>query len=303
MREHIYEGGALLARIDSSGTNYYHQDHLSNRMVTNSSGGVVAEMGHFPFGEAWYSASGNSEWVFTTYQHNQETGLEYALARYYDPRTAAFCSADPVGGDPSDPESWNGYVYARDNPTNLTDPSGKSWLGWFIGVLADIAAIGTLTPELIGFGIAQAADAIGSAIALAGAEQIGADTSQLPQVFTTVTVYASAPAPWETVAAGLGGIGGVAAIPSSLNARNSARFEKARGKAQQNLNNKDCQTFLQTQGVNPSDLKSAVDNETPWNGVKSGISEPPLRRLATTFIFVRVEGSPQSILSTKDYTT
>ena len=41
-REYVYAGGALLARIDSSGTNYYHQDHLSNRMVTNSSGGVAA---------------------------------------------------------------------------------------------------------------------------------------------------------------------------------------------------------------------------------------------------------------------
>ncbi|HEV3481437.1 MAG TPA: hypothetical protein VGR97_03825, partial [Candidatus Acidoferrales bacterium] len=56
-REYIYAGGALLARIDSSGTNYYHQDHLSNRMVTNSSGSVVAEMGHFPFGESWYNAT------------------------------------------------------------------------------------------------------------------------------------------------------------------------------------------------------------------------------------------------------
>lgn len=272
-REFIYGNGELLVQVSGGATTYYQKDHLSVRMITDASGNVTGQEGHFPFGEAWYSSNGSSEWVFTTYQHDQATGLEYALARYYDPRTAAFCSADPVGGDPSDPESWNRYAYARDNPINLTDPSGKSWLGWFIGVLADIAAIGTLTPELIGFGIAQAADAIGSAIALAGAEQIGADTSQLPQVFTTVTVYASAPVPWETVAAGLGGIGGVAAIPSPLNPRNSARFEKARGKAQQNLNNKDCQTFLQTQGVNPSDLKSAVNNETPWNGVKSGISE------------------------------
>jgi hypothetical protein len=35
-REYIYGGSALLAKIDSSGTKYYHQDHLSNRLVTSS---------------------------------------------------------------------------------------------------------------------------------------------------------------------------------------------------------------------------------------------------------------------------
>ena len=32
-REYIYAGSALLAKIDSSGTKYYHQDHLSNRLL------------------------------------------------------------------------------------------------------------------------------------------------------------------------------------------------------------------------------------------------------------------------------
>ena len=68
-REYIYAGGALLAKVDSSGTNYYHQDHLSNRMVTNSSGSVVAEMGHFPFGESWYNAT-NEKLYFTTYEYD-----------------------------------------------------------------------------------------------------------------------------------------------------------------------------------------------------------------------------------------
>ena len=38
-REYIYSGAALLAKIDSTGTHYYHQDHLSNRLTTTSSGG------------------------------------------------------------------------------------------------------------------------------------------------------------------------------------------------------------------------------------------------------------------------
>ncbi|HEV2287463.1 MAG TPA: hypothetical protein VGR81_00760 [Candidatus Acidoferrales bacterium] len=40
--EYVYAGGALVAKVNSSGTFYYHQDQLSNRMVTNSSGGQTS---------------------------------------------------------------------------------------------------------------------------------------------------------------------------------------------------------------------------------------------------------------------
>jgi len=96
-REYIYAGGALLARIDSTGTNYYHQDHLSNRMVTNSSGGVAAEMGHFPFGESWYNAT-NDKLYFTTYEYDSESGNHYAMARY---PFARFIRARRAGLQPS----------------------------------------------------------------------------------------------------------------------------------------------------------------------------------------------------------
>jgi hypothetical protein len=49
------------------------------------------------------------------------------MARYYDSRTGTFCSADPLAGDPSDPQSWNRYPYGRNDPIDVTDPSGKSW--------------------------------------------------------------------------------------------------------------------------------------------------------------------------------
>ena len=139
-REFIYGNGELLATVSGGATTYYQSDHLSVRMTTDSSGNILGQQGHFPFGEAWYSSSGNTEWMFTTYQHDQETGLEYALARYYDPRTATFCSADPVEGNPSDPESWNRYIYARDNPINLTDPSGQFWLWHALELIGMIAA-------------------------------------------------------------------------------------------------------------------------------------------------------------------
>ncbi len=44
-REYVYSGTTLLAKIDPSGTKYYHQDHLSNRLVTDSSGNAYAQLG------------------------------------------------------------------------------------------------------------------------------------------------------------------------------------------------------------------------------------------------------------------
>ncbi len=49
------------------------------------------------------------------------------LARYYDSRTGTFCSADPLAGSPGDPQSWNRYPYGRNDPIDVTDPSGQHW--------------------------------------------------------------------------------------------------------------------------------------------------------------------------------
>src|SRR5579883_2214117 len=122
-REYIYSGSALLAKIDSSGTKYYHQDHLSNRMVTDASGTKVAEMGHFPYGESWYNAT-SDKLVFTTYERDSESGNDYAQARYHVSGLGRFSSPDPIAGSTSDPQSFNRYSYVRNMPVMLSDPSG-----------------------------------------------------------------------------------------------------------------------------------------------------------------------------------
>jgi len=130
-REYIYGGGQMLAMISGGTINYYHQDHLSVRLITDANGNEIGEQGHFPFGESWYQSNTTAKWVFTTYQRDSETGLDYAMARFYDSRVASFCSADPIRGTPDDPQSWNRYSYARNNPVNITDPSGEFWGSFF----------------------------------------------------------------------------------------------------------------------------------------------------------------------------
>ncbi|GAB3984111.1 RHS repeat-associated core domain-containing protein [Actinoallomurus acanthiterrae] len=50
-------------------------------------------------------------------------GLTQLGAREYDTNTGRFLSVDPVF-DQSDPQSWNGYAYADNDPTTHSDPSG-----------------------------------------------------------------------------------------------------------------------------------------------------------------------------------
>ena len=52
--------------------------------------------------------------------------VDYVGARYYASQTGRFTSVDPghVSGNILDPQSWNGYAYARNNPLTSVDPSG-----------------------------------------------------------------------------------------------------------------------------------------------------------------------------------
>lgn len=129
-------GGVVVGQWDVTGTaqnytvtlpttaaHYYHQDHLSNRIVTDSSGSVVEQLGHFPFGESWYNGSAE-KWFFTTYERDSESGNDYAMARYHVSRLGRLSSPDPLAGSIADPQSLNRYAYSINDPANATDPSG-----------------------------------------------------------------------------------------------------------------------------------------------------------------------------------
>jgi RHS repeat-associated protein len=135
-KEYIYTGGQMVASISGSATSYYHQDHLSNRLVTDSSGTVTEQTGTFPYGESWYTASGE-KLVFTTYERDAESGNDYAMARTYSSRLGRFTAVDPLNGDISDPQSLNRYVYALDDPINGADPTGM-----FDGNLTGMSGVG-----------------------------------------------------------------------------------------------------------------------------------------------------------------
>jgi RHS repeat-associated protein len=90
-----------------------------------------------PFGEAIQAGVGGrsaaqgyvAESVrqgFTLYERDDETGLDYAQARYYANCQGRFTTPDPLlsSGDVASPQSWNRYAYAFNSPLVNTDPFG-----------------------------------------------------------------------------------------------------------------------------------------------------------------------------------
>ena len=98
----------------------------------------MGEQGTYPFGESWYNNSTTSNWVYTTYERDTESGDDYALARSYANTNGRFLSPDPLEGIVGDPQSWNRYAYVENDPINLSDPSGQGFWEDLGFAIADI---------------------------------------------------------------------------------------------------------------------------------------------------------------------
>ncbi|MFZ0819216.1 MAG: RHS repeat-associated core domain-containing protein [Candidatus Acidiferrales bacterium] len=133
-REYIYSGNRLVARFTSSATNYYLRDHLSNRVITDSSGTVIEQLGHYPYGETWYD-TGSEKWKFSIHERDSESANDFAMARYIVSRLGRFSSPDLHSGRLIIPQSLNRYAYALDDPINMVDllgldaEAGNCWWG------------------------------------------------------------------------------------------------------------------------------------------------------------------------------
>ena len=66
---------------------------------------------------------------FTGKERDSESGLDNFGARYMSSVMGRFMSADPkhVRAHLSDPQSFNRYIYTRDNPLLYIDPDGKDF--------------------------------------------------------------------------------------------------------------------------------------------------------------------------------
>jgi RHS repeat-associated protein len=109
---------------------YYHSDHLgSTSLITDLEGNIVQHVEYVPFGEVFIEERNNmwnTPYLFNAKELDEETGLYYYGARYYDPRIALFLGVDPLS---EKYPNFSVYIYTFQNPVKFIDPTGMEGEG------------------------------------------------------------------------------------------------------------------------------------------------------------------------------
>lgn len=104
---------------------YYHSDHLgSSSYITNLDGEVVQHIEYVPFGEVFIEERNNiwnTPYLFNAKEFDEETGLYYYGARYYDPRISLWMSTDPMQ---EKYPNFSSLCFTFNNPLNYIDDHG-----------------------------------------------------------------------------------------------------------------------------------------------------------------------------------
>ena len=105
---------------------YYHPGHLgSSSYITNLDGEVAQHIEYVPFGEVFIEERNNTwntPYLFNAKEFDEETGMYYYGARYYEPRLSLWMTVDPKM---EKYQNVSAYVYCLNNPLKIIDPDGK----------------------------------------------------------------------------------------------------------------------------------------------------------------------------------
>jgi RHS repeat-associated protein len=131
--KYYFLGGRQIALRRNGQLFYLHGDHLGSTSVMsygqghgNMNTAVPDSRGRYlPFG-GWRATPTQTitDRGYTGHKQNDDIGLIYMNARYYVPYINRFLSPDSIVPRPTDPQSYNRYSYARNNPLNRIDPTG-----------------------------------------------------------------------------------------------------------------------------------------------------------------------------------
>jgi RHS repeat-associated protein len=155
---------SVYGKFRSQVVSYTHGDWLGSiRLSSSPTNTALGDVSYAPFGEQ-YSLWGSNG--FLSFAGMDAGGPEYGAQNRWFPIQSRWISPDPAGLsaiDPSNPQSWNRYTYALNNPLALTDPSGLACEVWSDDaggyVLAD-AATPDACAEINGFWIDPVIDSV-----------------------------------------------------------------------------------------------------------------------------------------------
>jgi len=120
-------GNQRIAAAINGTFDYFGYDALGSQVVVlNNSGNIIGSQLYGPYGDPRYSTGTLPTSIgFTGQQADSVTGLDYYVARYYDPVVGGFLSPDSVQGNA---QGMNPYAYVGNNPETWTDPTGQMFV-------------------------------------------------------------------------------------------------------------------------------------------------------------------------------
>ncbi|MEO7097751.1 MAG: RHS repeat-associated core domain-containing protein [Luteolibacter sp.] len=78
--------------------------------------------------DAYRTSSTDYDRGYTGHEQLDDSGLIHMNGRIYDPELGRMLSPDPMVQVPEYSQNFNRYSYVMNNPLNMTDPSGFSWI-------------------------------------------------------------------------------------------------------------------------------------------------------------------------------
>jgi len=135
--QHVYfydPGGRLLADLVVGGQATIYQYFAGQRIhqYTDRVGTVrydryVGARHYYPYGEEITSTNSDT-YKFAQLHRDGDTGLDYAVNRYYGSGIGRFLNTDPNGAGTcqGNPQTQNRFAYVHDDPVNYFDPQGTN---------------------------------------------------------------------------------------------------------------------------------------------------------------------------------
>jgi RHS repeat-associated protein len=121
-----YYAGAERVAMRQGGVLYYiFGDHLGSTAVVKNTQGGKTELRYTAWGTTRYEyGSTPTDRRYTGQREEDSLGLYFYNARWYDPALGRFIQADTIVPGAGNPQAWDRYAYANNNPANSTDPTG-----------------------------------------------------------------------------------------------------------------------------------------------------------------------------------
>jgi RHS repeat-associated protein len=113
-----------IARSNSAGINWYLTDRLGSITgLTDDNGKLINSTTYDSYGHiaSQSNPTAADQFAFTGREFDQETGLYYFRARYYNPDLGTFLSDDPIGFESG---TFNITSYCQNSPVNSFDNTG-----------------------------------------------------------------------------------------------------------------------------------------------------------------------------------